>query len=178
MTREELAKKIKSANNGHLGKKLEDLVYCNLIRKNIVREKEIKKKDAIYQVCDFFCLFYLTFIDRAEVEQQYWSHHINTPEINTSYSWRSKTSSPAAQIDIIIERADNIVHICEVKYCHDEYELSKEEYEKINNRKSTFIKETCLRHTPWLTLITTEGLAPGKYTDMIQSVVTQDALFT
>ena len=206
MTREELAKKIKSANNGHLGKKLEDLVYCNLIRKNIVREKEIKKKDAIYQVCDFFCLFYLTFIDRAEVEQQYWSHHINTPEINTwmgfayericmahvqqikhalridaistlSYSWRSKTSSPAAQIDIIIERADNIVHICEVKYCHDEYELSKEEYEKINNRKSTFIKETCLRHTPWLTLITTEGLAPGKYTDMIQSVVTQDALF-
>lgn len=112
------------------------------------------------------------------MEQQYWSHHINTPEINTCYSWRSKTSSPAAQIDIIIERADNIVHICEVKYCHDEYELSKEEYEKINNRKSTFIKETCLRHTPWLTLITTEGLAPGKYTDMIQSVVTQDALFT
>ena len=50
--------------------------------------------------------------------------------------------------------------------------------QKINNRKSTFIKETCLRHTPWLTLITTEGLAPGKYTDMIQSVVTQDALFT
>lgn len=207
MTREELAKKIKCANNGHLGKKLEDLVYCDLIRKNIVREKEIKQKDAIYQVCDFFSLFYLTFIDRAEVEQQYWSHHINTPEINTwmglayericiahiqqikralridaistlNYSWRSKTSSPAAQIDIIIERADKIVHICEVKYCHDEYELNKEEYDKINKRKSTFIKETGLRHTPWLTLITTEGLAPGKYSDMIQSVVSQDALFS
>ena len=40
MTREELADKLKCANNGHLGKRLEDLVYCDLIRKNIVREKD------------------------------------------------------------------------------------------------------------------------------------------
>ena len=54
MTREELASALKCANNGHLGNKLEDLVYCDLIRKNIVREKEIKRKDAIYQLSDFF----------------------------------------------------------------------------------------------------------------------------
>ena len=88
MTREELASALKCANNGHLGNKLEDLVYCDLIRKNIVREKEIKRKDAIYQLCDFFCQFYLTFIDRAELEQQYWAHHINTPEVN---SWMGLT---------------------------------------------------------------------------------------
>ena len=67
MTREEIASELNSANNGHLGKQLEDLVYCDLIRKNVVREKRIKRKDAIYQLCDFFSLFYLTFIDRAEV---------------------------------------------------------------------------------------------------------------
>jgi len=206
LTREEIASELKCSNNGHLGKQLEYLVCCDLIRKNIVREKEIKRKDAIYQLCDFFCLFYLTFIERAEVEQQYWSHHINTPEVNSwmgltyericmahiqqikhslhldtistlSYSWRSKTSTPAAQIDIIIERADKIVNICEVKYCQYEYNLDKDEYERINKRKNAFIKETGLRHTPWLTMITTEGVARGKYSEMIQTQVTLDDLF-
>lgn len=206
MTREQLATELKCANNGHLGNKLEDLVHCDLIRKNIVREKEIKSKDAIYQLCDFFSLFYLTFVDRAEIETEYWSHHINTPAVNTwmglayericmahipqikralridgistlNYSWRSKTAKPAVQIDLIIERADKIVNVCEVKYSQDEYELDKEEYEKINRRRNTFIKETGLHHASWLTMITTEGLAKGMYSGMIQSVVTLNDLF-
>ena len=206
MTREELSRQLKCANNGHLGQQLEDLVYCDLIRKNIVREKTIKRKDAIYQLSDFFCQFYLSFIERAEVEQHYWQHHINTPEVNAwmglayericmahieqikhalridaistqTYSWRSRTSTPAAQIDIVIERADQIVNICEVKFCQNEYVLEKEEYEKINNRKSAFIQETGLRHTPWITMITTEGVARGKYSEMIQSQVCLDDLF-
>ena len=206
MTREQLAKELKCANNGHLGDKLDDLVQCDFIRKNIVREKEIKSKDAIFQLCDFFSLFYLTFVDKAEIETEYWSHHINTPAVNTwmglayericmahipqikralridgistlNYSWRSKTTKPAAQIDIIIERADKIVNVCEVKYCQDEYELDKEEYEKINRRRTTFINETGLRHASWLTMITTEGLKKGMYSYMIQSQVTMDDLF-
>lgn len=206
LTRQQIANELKCANNGHLGNRLDDLVYCDLIRKNVVREKQIKRRDAIYQLCDFFSLFYLTFIDRAELELDYWSHHINTPEINTwmgltyekvcmahieqiknalgidgisslNYSWRSNTSNPAAQIDIIIERADRIVNVCEVKYSQSEYELNKEEYEKISKRAATFIKETNLSYTPWLTLITTVGLAKGKYSGMIQSVVTLDNLF-
>lgn len=207
MTREQLAREMKCANNGHLGKQLEDLTYCDLIRQNIVREKKIKRKDAIYQLCDFFCLFYLTFIDRAQAEQQYWAHHVNTPEINSwmglayericmahvpqikralgleaistlCYSWRSKTSAPSSQIDIIIERADRIVNICEVKYSGDEYVLDKEEFERLCKRKNSFTQETGIRHTPWLTMITTEGMARGKYTEMIQSQITLDDLFT
>lgn len=206
MTRGQLADSLKCANNGHLGNKLEDLVYCDLIRKNVVREKNIKQKDAVYQLCDFFCLFYLTFSNRAEVENNYWAHHINTPEINSwmglayericmahipqikhalridgistiNYSWRSKTASPAVQIDIIIERADRIVNVCEVKYSQSEYQLDKTEFENINRRKDTFIKETGIRYTPWLTMITTEGVAKGKYTEMIQGYVTLDDLF-
>ena len=206
MTREQLASELKCANNGHLGNKLDDLVHCDLIRKNIVREKALKRKDAIYQLCDFFCAFFLTFIDRAEVETGYWKNHVNTPEINSwmgiayericmahiqqikhalridgisslCYSWRSKETIPASQIDIVIERADKIVNICEVKYSQDEYEMNKEEYEKINRRKNSFVKETGLRHIPWLTLITTEGMAKGKYSEMFQSQVTLDDLF-
>lgn len=206
MTREQLAKLLKCDNNGHLGKRLEDLVCCDLVRKNIVREKKIKKKDAIYQLCDFFSLFYLTFIDRAETEEHYWLRHINTPEVNSwmglayericmahlvqikkalridaistlSYSWRGKHEEDKAQIDIVIERADHIVNICEVKFCQQEFVLDKEEYENINHRKSTFIEETKLKHTPWITIISTYGLARSKYTGMVQSQVKLDDLF-
>ena len=105
-------------------------------------------------------------------------HALRIDAISTlSYSWRSRTTTPAAQIDIIIERADRIVNICEVKYSQEAYRLEKEEYDKICQRKNAFIQETGLRHTPWLTIITTEGIAPGKYTEMIQSQVMLDGLF-
>ena len=106
-------------------------------------------------------------------------HALRIDAISTlSYSWRSKIAKPAVQIDIIIERADRIVNVCEVKYSQGEYELNKEEYDKICKRSSAFIRETGLRHAPWITMITTEGVASGKYAGMIQSQVKLDDLFT
>ena len=69
------------------------------------------------------------------------------------------------------------MNICEVKYNQDLYALDKEEYEKLIHRRDAFLQETGLRHSPWLTLITTEGLAPGKYSEMIQCQVVLDDLF-
>ena len=205
-TRQELAKQLNVSNNGLLGQKLEDLVQCDLLRKIPVREKKIKKNEYIYQLADFFCIFWLTFIQRAELETNYWQHHINTPEINSwlglaferlcmshveqikqalhidgistiQYAWRSKHSQPAAQIDLVIERADKIVNLCEIKYSQETYTLSKDEYKKMLNRKSSFINETGLKHAPWITMITSSGLAKGIYSDVIQGVVCQDDLF-
>lgn len=206
MTRQQIAEKLKCDNNGHLGEKLDDLVLCDLVTKNVVREKRIKRKEAIYQVADFYSLFYLSFIDRAELESNYWSHHVNTPETNVwlglafervcishvenikralkidgistlCYSWRSKNPDAAAQIDLVIERADRVVNICEAKYSLSPYELKKTEFDKIIHRRDSFMSETQLRHAPWITMITTEGLKPGMYSDMIQNVITLDDLF-
>ena len=94
-----------------------------------------------------------------------------------SYSWRGKHEEDTVQIDIVIERADHIVNICEVKFCQQEFILDKEEYENIKHRKSTFMEETKLKHTPWTTIITTYGLARSKYTGMVQSQVIFDDLF-
>lgn len=206
LTREELAQTLKCSNNGHLGNKLQDLVHCDLVRKLVVREKKIKAKDAIYQLSDFFCQFYLTFIAKAEVEKDYWTHHINTPEINTwmglafervcmahipqikhalridsistiNYSWRSRESKPGAQIDIVIERADNIVNLCEVKYSRDAYELTADEAQKLSHRSAAFKRETGIKHSAWITLIAAEGMTPSKHSGVVQNIVTQDSLF-
>lgn len=206
VTRKELAESLKVSNNALLGKKLDDLVHCDLLRKIPVREKKIKKNDFVFQLADFFCIFWLTFIQKAELENNYWQHHINTPEINTwmglsfericmshiqqikkalridgistiSYAWRSKNSTPGAQIDLVIERADKIVNLCEIKYSQTPYSIDKDEYQKLLNRREAFSKETGLRHSPWITMIASEGLSQGMYSDIAQGVVTKDELF-
>lgn len=210
MTRKEIAEMLQIPNNGHLGDKLDDLVACELIRKMAVREKKIKKTDAIYSLSDFFCLFYLTFVERAQVEQDYWSHHINTAAVNTwlglayervcaahiplikralrvdgistqHYSWRAKKVSDiqdrSAQIDLVIERADNIVDICEVKYSSSIYTMDKEEFLKLENREKKFILETHLRHAPQLVLITTYGANNSQYIRPGTHIITMDDLF-
>lgn len=205
-TRQELAESLKVSNNAFLGKKLDDLVHCDLLRKIPVREKKIKKNDFVFQLADFFCIFWLTFIQKAELENNYWQHHINTPEINTwmglsfericmshiqqikkalridgistiNYAWRSKSSTPGAQIDLVIERADKIVNLCEIKYSQTPYSIDKDEYQKLLNRRETFSKETGLRHSPWITMIVSEGLSQGLYSDIAQGIITKDELF-
>lgn len=205
-TRQELAESLKVSNNAFLGKKLDDLVHCDLLRKIPVREKKIKKNDFVFQLADFFCIFWLTFIQKAELENNYWQHHINTPEINTwmgmsfericmshiqqikkalridgistiNYAWRSKSSTPGAQIDLVIERADKIINLCEIKYSQTPYSIDKDEYQKLLNRREAFSKETRLRHSPWITMIVSEGLSQGMYSNIAQGVVTKDELF-
>jgi len=207
LTREQIAERIGTTNNGHLGDKLDILCNSDLIQRIQVREKKIKRTECVYRLCDMFCLFYLTFLTRAQVELDYWMHHVNTPEINTwmglsfesivlnhidaikqalriagvstlHYAWRSKTTTPAAQIDLVIERSDQIVNICEVKYCAEEYDLQKDEYDKLLHRCTAFHQETALRHTTWPTMISTFGLKNNCYSQLIPSHVKLKDLFT
>lgn len=50
------------------------------------------------------------------------------------YSWRSKCSTPAAQIDLLIERADHLINLCEIKYSQSPYTITKEEELNIRTR--------------------------------------------
>lgn len=205
MTREQLSETLNVPNNGHLGDRLEALVSTDLVQRTAVREKRVKKTEAIFRLADFFCLFHLTFAARALRETDYWAHHINTPEVNAwlglafervclehvpeikralridgistlHYSWRSREHTPGAQVDIVIERADRVVNLCEVKYSETPYELTKAERDRLLTRRQAFTDETGLRHAVWLTMIAAEGMKPGKWNGDVQSVVTLNDL--
>lgn len=85
--------------------------------------------------------------------------------------------SDGAQVDIIIDRADNMINLCEVKYCEHEYLLDKEEFFKITHRTEAFEEETQTKSTILPTMITTFGLAKGMYSDQIIVKLTLDDLF-
>ncbi len=86
-------------------------------------------------------------------------------------------SKHASQIDLIIERADNLVNLCEIKYSQNEYSITKEEEMKIRNRVADFISETGLRKGILTTLITTYGLRQNIHSGVAQVQVTMDELF-
>ena len=206
LTRNELSKVLGKDSSGPLSKKLEDLVNCDIIRKYVVREKNVKKNSAIYQLTDFYSLFYLTFVTKAEAETGYWCNHIGTSEVNAwlglsferlcmahvaqikqalridriatkFYSWRSKSTNHKAQIDMILERADGIINIFEMKYSEAEYMLSKEEEEKLRSRVSKFREETGVKEALWPTLVTTYGLKNGIHSSSFVATLTTDDLF-
>lgn len=93
------------------------------------------------------------------------------------YSWRSKHSQPAAQIDLIIERADQLVNICEVKYSEYEYSISKAEEARLRNRMGCFQEETQTRGGLHFTFITTFGVKKNVYSDAVRNEVMMDDFF-
>lgn len=210
MTREEMASSLGISNNGKLGDILTDLVYCDFLRKsNLKNGHSTKSNSAIYQLIDFYTIFYNTFASKSQVEESFWMHHIGTTEVNAwyglayervckahirqikaalgiqgvatdHYSWcahPTERGDKGAQIDIIIDRADNTVNLCEVKYSDKMYQLDKDEYLKIAHRRDAFKEETGIKSAIIPTLITTFGVAKGMYCDMIPCQLTLGDLF-
>ena len=204
LTREEIIKETKLQGGG-LTTVLEELEQCGFIRLYNAYEKIIKER--LYQLIDFYSLFYLNFIkNNRRSDEHFWTNLIgnakhrawsgyafeqvcmqHTPQIRhklgiagvVTYSaaWRSKKSEPATQIDLLIDRNDGIINICEMKYTDGEFVIDKKQNENLRNKKSTFINETQTRKAVHLTMLTTYGVKRNEYWNNIQSEATMSDLF-
>lgn len=94
-------------------------------------------------------------------------------------SWRTKgdEDGEGCQIDLIISRADNVVNLCEMKFSGTPYTIDKEEESRIRHRIDRLKETLSPRQTIHLTMITTYGVAIGKYSGIVQKEVTIDDLF-
>lgn len=95
------------------------------------------------------------------------------------YPWRciSENDTPGAQIDMLIDRADRVVNVCEMKYVQGEFSIDKDYDEKLRNKIIAITEQTKSRKNPQMTLVTTYGLKNGIYSGRFQKVVTLDDLF-
>lgn len=82
-----------------------------------------------------------------------------------------------AQIDLIIDRDDDVVNLCEVKFLSGEYEIDAEEVRKLEHRRETLIREAGIAKAIHLTVISVDGIRQNEYTDTIQNVITSNDLF-
>jgi hypothetical protein len=96
------------------------------------------------------------------------------------YSWRSRADSGhgrGAQIDLVIERQDGNVNLCEMKFYRTPYEITAEEEEKLLNRREAFRADTATTANCRITVIAASGIKPGVHAGVAQNVLTIDDLF-
>ena len=82
-----------------------------------------------------------------------------------------------AQIDMVIERRDRIISLCEIKYSVNEFEIDKAYEMSLKNKIDTFRKETGTARTLQLVMITTYGVKKNKYSNIISGQVMLEDLF-
>ena len=160
-------------------------------------------KDVIYRLSDFYTLFYFRFIETNSFkDKNFWSHSLQTPQINAwqgftfeliclthleqvkkalgisgiltkSTSWRNKDS----QIDLVIDRADRIINLCEIKFSLEKYKITKEYADHLRDRMTAFRDAIKTKKSLINTFITTYGVFQDKYSSICQSEITMDVLF-
>ena len=93
--------------------------------------------------------------------------------------WRYEAGKDGrgAQIDMLIDRADNVIDLCEMKFTLSEFAIDKSYDEALREKLQTFISRTSCRKTVHPVLVTTFGLKQNKYSGIIQRVITMDSLY-
>jgi uncharacterized protein len=115
-------------------------------------------------------------------------HHIDQIKIalgiagvhTNQYSFLAKATEAleGAQIDLLIDRQDNIISLCEVKFYKDELILSKTDAENLRRKKTIFRHVTNTKKQIFIVLITTFGLLKNKHSiGLIDNVLDMNVLF-
>lgn len=205
LTRNEIIESTKLKSGKKLTKILSDLETCGFIRKYYDYAK--KKTGLIYQMIDFYTLFYFKFVQKSSFQnmQQYsllqgtssfytWAgisfelesllhvekikEKLGISGVQTNvFAWRSKLSEDPCQIDLIIDRGDNTINICEMKFSEGQYEIDKAYEMQLRNKIQTFRSETKTRKSLQLTMVTTFGVKRNSHFGIVTNEILLDDLF-
>ncbi len=199
LTREEIAKTTKLSDGGNLTKILLDLELSNFIKKCTPIEK--KSKGSLFQMIDPFCLFYNNLSQQLS-EENYWLKHYNSPKYNnwtgysfelicfnhiaqikkamgisgimsSSYSWQNAQ----AQIDLVIDRADKVVNIFEIKYSQGPFVITQKYDSELRNKVEQFRSNTSNKKAIWSIFISPYGLGNSSYNHFFLKSFNMDIFF-
>lgn len=94
-------------------------------------------------------------------------------------SWRTlgDKNRNGTQIDLVIERSDRIINLCEIKFSAEPYVITKDYEIKLRERMAIFKEVTGTRKSIVTTMITTYGILRGIHSGVVQSEVIMDDLF-
>ena len=93
-------------------------------------------------------------------------------------AWSKRSDDEqGTQIDLLIDRNDNVVNMCEIKFYSDDFTVDKEYYRVILRRQELLLKEVSKSTAIHSTLITTFGLKHNEYSGVFANTVTLDELF-
>jgi uncharacterized protein len=196
MSRNEIATISKIGNGGGLTRILENLESCNFILS--VKPFNNIKKGTLYRLADEYSKFYLSFIENNNFTSlnnwMAFNASSKTYKAWQGYSFENVcikhieaikkalgiagiVCSKGFQIDLLIDRSDNVINICEIKFYNKPIVCSKAFNEILRNRRLDFIENTKTTKAVFNTVISTYGLEKNTSSDIDSEVKLVD-LFT
>lgn len=202
VTRQELIDKSGISGGGDFSWKLTELIESGFVSESPFYKN--KKQLSLYRLSDEYSRFYLKFIhanrgngtgtwQRLFKSQSYisWSgfsfenlclKHVQQLKralrIDAIYSLNSSWFNKDAQVDLLIDRDDNIINICEMKFYNTVYTIDKKTYENLLNKIEAFQHETNTRKNIFLVMITTHGVKTNEYSnELVQNSLDLNSLF-
>lgn len=185
---------------------LNELVESGFLYKYVPFGK--RKRNSLYQLVDFYSLFYIKFIkDVSPPAQGNWMAHLDSPDyrawsgyafelvaldhiqqikhalgisgVQTAVSsWRSMSGKKGGQVDLVIDRRDQVINLCEMKFSINPFRIDRKYAGELRDKIGAFKSETGTRKSVFLTMITTYGLQKNNYSGaLVQNDLTMDVLF-
>lgn len=203
LSRNEIMKIAKLNSGGYLTDVLNELEESGFISSYLPMNR--KSKDAIFRLMDEYSLFYLKFIEPTRSPQlgtwailssrptwKAWSgyafenlclKHVNKIKsalqiggVHTQQgAWYDRDEG--AQIDLIIDRADRCINLCEIKFSEHPYTITRKYANDLQHKALAFKKAMKTNKTIFTTMITTFGLTENEYSNQyVDSEVVLDDL--
>jgi len=195
LQRREIIKLSGISSGGTLTKVLADLEESGFICSYTSLDN--KRKNTLYRLSDYYTAFYFRFIKSGKYQgKNSWINLIDNPAQRTwqgyafeqicldhvwqikkalgisgvqsnHATWRGGTNEKSAQIDLLIDRRDLVINLCECKFSLDSFSINKDYSEKLRSKIATFKKVTKTKKSVFLTMITTYGVDKNKYANLL-----------
>ena len=205
LTRKQIIEVCTFDSGGSTTKMLEELLESGFIQQYLPFGKAAK--DAVFKLSDEYTIFYLKFIENSKASGDgAWVNKSQSTAYRTwcgfafeniclkhvaqikkglgiyaeQSIWRSggKAGVTGAQIDLLLDRADNCINLIEIKFAASEFVVDKKYAEELEVKKRVFADRTTTRKTLFFTMITCFGVKKNEYFhNTIQRELTMDALF-
>lgn len=91
---------------------------------------------------------------------------------------KAEEGERGAQIDLVIDRGDQAINLCEMKFSTEEYVITADYEDKVRKRMGLFREKTKTRKGLVSTFITTFGVAEGIHKSIVDNEVTLEDLFS
>ena len=99
--------------------------------------------------------------------------------ISNEYAWRinNENGKKGAQIDLLIDRNDDVINLCEMKFTNTPYKIDAADDAAMRNKLMRFKEETHTRKAIHMTLVSAQGIIRNSFSDEIQAQIVGDDLF-
>jgi len=205
LSRKEIVNISKLTDGGSVTKYLTELSQSGFINSYLPYGKT--KKETLYRLTDEYSLFYLKYIENKRnrswtnlSQLQTWKSwsgyafenvclkhsHLIKDDLGisgvyseeSSFTLKPDSESDGFQIDLLIDRMDNSINLCEMKFYESEFIINKAYAKSLRERVAQFKKQTKTKKQVFLTFITTYGIKPNIHSiGLVDREITMDALF-